>query len=85
MNEKSRKTVDIIARLRHFVPLNILPTIHKALLSSYFSYGTVASEQVAKTHANKLFLLQKRAFRLMYFGYYTADTIPYFCPLIFYL
>ena len=65
--------------------MNIRETIYKALLSSYFSYGTVAWEQAANTHANKLFLLQKRALRLMYFGHYTAHAIPYFCPLIFYL
>ena len=29
-------------------------------------------------HANQLFLLQKRALRLMYFGHYTAHAIPYF-------
>ena len=36
INEKIRKTVTIIARLRHFVSLNILQNIYKALLSSYF-------------------------------------------------
>ena len=64
INEKIGKTVGIIARLGHFVPLNILQTIYKTLLSSSFSYGTVAWEQEANTHANKPFLLQKRALRL---------------------
>ena len=66
INEKIGKTVGIIARLRHFVPLDTLQTIYKALLSSYLLYGIVACGQAAKTYANQLFLLQKRALRLMY-------------------
>ena len=37
----------------------------------YSSLGTAA-----KTHADQLFLLQKRALRLMYFGHYTAHILP---------
>ena len=84
VDEKISKTVGIIARLRHFVPLNTLQTIYKALLSSYLSYGIIVWGPAAKTHANQLFLLQKRALRLMHFGHYTAHAIPYFCPLIFF-
>ena len=58
------------------VPWNTFQTIYKALLSSYLSYGIVAWGQAAKTHANQLFLLQKRALRLMYFGHYTAHILP---------
>ena len=53
--KKISKTVGIIARLRHFVPLNTLKAIYKALLSSYLSYGIVAWGQAAKTHANQPF------------------------------
>ena len=60
------------------VPWNTFQTIYKALLSSYLSYGIVAGGQAAKTHANQLFLLQKRALRWMYFGHYTAHAIPHF-------
>ena len=63
---------------RHFVPLNTLQTIYKSVISSYLSYGIVAWGQAAKTHADQLFLLQKRACRLIYFGHYTAYAIPYF-------
>ena len=52
--------------------------VYKALLSSYLSYDIIAWRQAAKTHANQLFLLPKRALRLMHFGHYTAHAIPYF-------
>ena len=78
INEKISKTAGIIARLRHFIPLDTLKTIYKALLSSYLSYGIITCGQPAKTHANQLFLLQKRALHLMHFGHYTAHESPYF-------
>ena len=78
INYNQWKTVGIIARLTHFVPLNTLQTIYKALLSSYLSHGIVAWGQAAKRYANQLCLLQKLALRLMYFSHYTAHAIPYF-------
>ena len=53
--KKLVKQVGIIARLRHFVPLNTLKAVYKALLSSYLSYGIVVWGQAAKTHANQPF------------------------------
>ena len=60
--KKISKTVGIIARLRHFVPLNTLKAIYKALLSSYLSYGIVAWEKAAKTHANQPFFYKSVPF-----------------------
>ena len=75
---KISKTIGIIARLRHFVPLATLHHIYISLIQPYLLYGIVAWGRAAKTHRNKILLLQKRALRLMYFGDYKSHAVPYF-------
>ena len=75
---KISKTIGIIARLRHFVPLATLHHIYILLIQPYPLYGIVAWGQAAKTHRNKILLLQKRALRLMYFKDYKSHAVPYF-------
>ena len=62
---KISKTIGIIARLRHFLPLATLHHIYISLIQPYLLYGIVAWGRAAKTHRNKILLLQKRALRLM--------------------
>ena len=62
---KVSKTIGIIARLRHFVPLATLHRIYISLIHPYLLlYGIVAWDRAAK---NKILILQKRALRLMCF------------------
>ena len=75
---KISKTIGVIARLRYFVPLATLHHIYISLIQPYLLYGIVAWGQAAKTHRNKILLLQKRALRLMYFGDYKSHAVPYF-------
>ena len=72
---KRSKTIGIIARLRHFVPLATLHRIYISLIQPFLLYGVV---RAAKTHRNKILVLQKRAPRLMYFGDYKSHALPYF-------
>ena len=65
---KISKTIGVIARLRHFVPLCTLLNIYRSLIFPYLSYGLAAWGQAAKTHLQKLLVLQKRVLRLMYFS-----------------
>ena len=73
-------SIGIISRLRHFVPLNTLCHIYKSLIQSSLSrlYGIVAWGPADKTHRNRLFHLQKRALRLMFFDEFIAHAIPFF-------
>ena len=48
------------------------------LIEPYISYGLAAWGQAAASHLNKIFLLQKRALRLMYFSDCRTHAIPLF-------
>ena len=57
---KHCKIVGVIARLRHFVPLNTLLSIYQSLMLPYLTFGFSAWGQAAQLHLNKLLLLQTR-------------------------
>ena len=75
---KISKSIGVISRLRHFVPLSTLNHIYRSLIQPYLLYGIVAWGQAAKIHRDKILILQKRALRLMYFGDYRSHAIPFF-------
>lgn len=70
--------IGIISRLRHFTPFRTLLNIYRSLISPYISYGLTAWGQAAKTHLNKILLLQKRVVRLMNFSKFNVHAVPLF-------
>ena len=75
---KISRTVGVVARLRHFVPRTTLLNISQSLILPYPTYGLAAWDQTAKTHLQKILLLQKRVLRLMYFSEPRAHAVPLF-------
>ena len=75
---KISKIIGVIARLRHVVPLCTLLNIYRSLIFSYLSYGLAAWGQAAKTHLQKLLVLQKRVLRLMCFSEPRAHAVSLF-------
>ena len=75
---KISRTVGVVARLRHFVPLTTLLNIYQSLILPYLTYGLAAWGQAAKTHLQKILVLQKRVLRLMYFSEPRAHAVPLF-------
>ena len=75
---KISTSIGIIARLRHFVPLNTLQHIYRSLIQPYLLYGITAWGRADKIHRNKILCLQKRALHLMFFGDYKAHAVPFF-------
>ena len=75
---KVSKTAGLLVKLRHFVPRQILLKIYQSLIYSYITYGIAAWGQAAKTHLNKILLLQKRALRIINFSDRSDDAIPLF-------
>ena len=75
---KISTSIGIIARLRHFVPLNTLQHIYRSLIQPYLLYGITAWGRADKIHRNKILCLQKRVLRLMFFGDYKAHAVPFF-------
>jgi len=76
--QKVSKCTGIIARLRHFIPVNSLIKIYNALIYPYLQYGICAWGFAAATHLNKALVIQKCAMRLIYFKMPREHAIPLF-------
>ena len=74
---KISRTVGVVAHLRHFVPRTTLLNIYQSLILPYLTYGLAAWGQAAKTHLQKILVLQKRVLRLMYFSEPRAHAVPF--------
>ena len=74
---KMSRTVGSVAR-RHFVPRTTLLNCYQSLILPYLTYGLAAWGQAAKTHLQKILVLQKRVLRLMYFSEPRAHAVPLF-------
>ena len=75
---KISKTVGMIAKLRHFVPRNILLHIYQSLTHPYISYGLTAWGMASKSALNRILILQKRCLRFIFFSERRAHAIPLF-------
>jgi hypothetical protein len=73
---KISKTIGIVSRLRHFVPINTLLNIYRSLISPYLRFGIALWGQATNIHMVKLLKLQKRVLRLIYFSDYTTHPVP---------
>ena len=70
------KTIGMIAKLRHFVPTSVLTNSYKFLILPYLTYGFLAWGNASKNYLNKMFVLQKRILRLIYFVDRKQNAIP---------
>ena len=75
---KISRAVGIISQLRHSAPLNSLIQVYRSLIFPYTHYGIVAWGQAAQVCLRKVFILQNRALRLMFFAGNISHAIPLF-------
>ena len=75
---KISRIIGVITHLRHFIPFTTLLSIYCSLILPYLSYGLAAWGQAAKSHLQKILVLQKRVLRLMYFSEPRAHAVPLF-------
>ena len=78
---KISKTVGLIAKLRHFVPLHALLNIYQSLISPYITYGLSVWGEAYKSYLNKILRLQKCVLHFMYFAK-KNEHIPFHCLLM---
>ena len=78
VSTKISKSVGLIAKVRHYIPREILISLYWALIHPYLNYGLVAWGQASKSSLNKLLKIQKRALRLIYFSNYQDSAFPLF-------
>jgi len=74
ITKKISRTIGIMVKLKHFLPGNILQTLYNYLVFPYLNYGIL----IWGTSANRLFILQKKAIRLIANMKYNAHTQPLF-------
>ena len=70
VSTKISKSLGILARLRHFVPLNTLLNMYRSLIQPYLSDGIAVWGQAARKNLEKILVLQKRNIRLINLLYF---------------
>ena len=73
---KVSRTVELIAKLRHFLPTHTLLNMYQALIAPYLTYGLTVWGQACKSYLDTLLKLQKRALRFIYFSDHNGHAIP---------
>jgi len=75
---KISKGLGILTKLRHYLPNHILVNLYYTLIHPYYDYCNIIWATGTSTYLNKLFLLQKRAMRLITNSPWLAHTAPIF-------
>ena len=75
---KVSRTIGLVTKLRHFLPMHTLLNIYQALIALYLTYGLTVWGQACKSYLDKLLKLQKRALCFIYFSDHNEHAIPLF-------
>ena len=79
--KKVRRGVGIICKIRYFVDISILKTLYYAIIHPFLTYGILAWGNTYRTSIEPLFILQKKALRLMTFSKIDQHSSPLFKSL----
>lgn len=78
---KIKRAIGMLSKLRHFVTKSILVSLYYSLIYPYFIYGIVVWGNTYHHTINPLFILQKKAVRIMTFADFKEHTNPIFIDL----
>ena len=76
--KKTKRSIGILSKLRYHVTLDTLITLYYALLYPFLIYGILIWGNTYPTNIKPLFILQKRATRLITFSKFDERTSPLF-------
>ena len=79
VHSKISKTIGIMNRLKFFVPKHVLLTLYNSLVLPYLNYSVVTWG--GSSSCDRLFILQKRAIRLISGASFREHTLPLFANL----
>ena len=68
----------LLAKLRHFVPTNILKNLYNAFIQPHIDYGTISWGNCAYIHMQKIISNQNKSLRLINFKGTNDPVIPLF-------
>ena len=75
------KNIGILCRLKNLLSTNIKKVIYNSLVAPHFHYGIVAWGALHTSDFKRLYLLQKKAIRILCRSKYNAHTSPLFKQL----
>jgi Reverse transcriptase (RNA-dependent DNA polymerase) len=78
MQNKVSKSLFLLNRSKHFLPMSALRMLYFALIHCHFTYCPLIYSIANKSQINKLFLLQKKAIRIISNVGYRDHTAPLF-------
>ena len=81
LSKKINRNIGAISRLRHFISFDILVSLYYSLLYPFFIYALIIWGNTYHSTIHPLFLLQKKAIRIITFSSYLDHTNPIFVRL----
>ena len=76
--KKIKRSIGILSKLRYYVTLDTLITLYYTLLHPFLIYDILIWGNTNPTNIKPLFILQKRAIRLITFSKFDEHTSPLF-------
>ena len=81
---KITKTIGIISKVRHFLPISITRTLYLTLVEPYINYcNLVWALPHSTVSLDKIYKIQKRYCRIINFAHYRAQSKPLFPKAIY--
>ena len=81
VNMKISKGIGILAKMRHFVPAQILRNLYFAFIAPHVNYGIINWGCAVQTATKSMQSCLNKALRIMNFENYTASAKPLFSQL----
>ena len=81
ITKKIKRSVGILAKIRHYLPISILLQLYYTLIYPYLTYAVTTWDNTYAITLKPLITLQKKAIRLISFSEFRAHTSPLFAHL----
>ena len=81
LHAKLKKSIFVVNKVKHFLPQKALKTLYHSLIHSHLNYCPSIYSCTSKSNLDKLFILQKKAIRIITNSPYHAHTEPLFTKL----
>ena len=79
--KKIKRRIGILSKLRYFLSIKTLLSLYYALVEPFLNYCIIAWGNTYQTTLQPLFILQKRALRIISFSSYNEHSRPLFKDL----
>ena len=79
--KKFKRSIGILSKIRYYVDITNVSSLYYALVYPFLIYGIIAWGNTYSTTLRPIFILQKKAIRLMTFSIFDEHTSPLFKKL----